>query len=335
MVIIRNLFTRDAIIRYLKILGPQFPTPCMDVVFTDRPQQPGPLIGSDIIRQSVKAMPLARRGGRSISISGATGQTEFYEPFPIHPDISVTGAELNNLRLFMQGGPNSDSLLSAWAQGKTDVLRRTVRNTTEAMCATALSGKLEWPVQLEGGQFETYTIDYGPVQTIDPANFVAWDDPKVKIGDIQELLINIMVGFQTNGVGGTRIYWAGQKAFITLFNVLSRIFSSSKSTLEVTENTININGTRIELRSELYWDPQTKGFKPIVPAGMLKAIATDAGHRLPYAAIDDLDGNLQPMPFFMKPLKTDNPSGYSLIAESKPLPVVNPLGICDVQVVTA
>ncbi|GAC1468096.1 MAG: major capsid protein [Desulfuromonadaceae bacterium] len=330
---IRNLFSRDAIIRYLQILGPQFPTVVCDTVFKDRPQQPGPLIGSDIIKQSVKAMPLARRGSRSINIGGPSGTTEFYEPFPIHPDIAITGAELNNLRLFMQGGDNSTALLNTWAQGKTDILRRTVRNTCEAMCATALSGTLSWPVQIEGGGFETYSIVYGTNLTLDPANYMYWDDPKIKVGDVQRMLIDILVQFQLNGTGQDNIFWAGKDAFLMLFNLVTKVFTTSKLNIDVTANSINFNGTTIALRSEQYWDPQAKIFKPILAPGQLKVIDLSAGHRLPYAAIDDLDGNLQPMPFFIKPLKTDNPSGYSLIAESKPLPVVNPLGICDITVI--
>lgn len=336
MVNIKNLFTREAIIRYLQILGPQFPTVVCDTVFTDRPQQPGPLIGSDIIKQSVKAMPLARRGARSISIAGATGQTDFYEPFPIHPDISITGAELNNLRIFLQDGPNSESLRNVWAQTKTDVLRRVVRNTCEAMCATALTGKLSWPVQLDGGTFENYEITYGTNLTLDPAVYKYWDDPAIKPGDLQELFINLTILFQQNGTGQKNVYWAGKKAFTTLFNITSKIFTSGKLPINFTGNVsgtaIEFNGTRIELRSEQYWNPQTKTFVPIVPDDYLKVIDLAAGHRLPYAAIDDLDGNLQPMPLFIKPLKTDNPSGYSLIAESKPLPVVNTLGLADIQV---
>lgn len=335
MVNIRNLFTREAIIRYLQILGPQFPTVCMDKVFTVRPQQPGPLIGSDIIKQSVKAMPLARRGARSISVGGATGQTDFYEPFPIHPDLSVTGAELNNLRLFMQDGPNSKNLRDVWAQSKTEILRRIVKNTTEAMCATALTGKLSWPVQLEGGGFELYEIDYGANLTLTGGvDYKYIDDPTLKVGDVQGLLIAINVLFQKNGTGSNKVYWAGQNAFIALFNVLSKVYTSAKLNIEVGENYLVVNGTRIELRSELYWNPQTKAYVPIVATDQLKVIDLAAGHQLPYAAIDDLDGNLEPMPFFIKPIKTENPSGYSLIAESKPLPVVNSLGICDVTLLT-
>ena len=329
---IRNLFTRESIIRYLQILGPQFPTVVMDTVFKDRPQQPGPSIGSDIIQQSIKAMPLARRGSRSINVSGFTGTTEFYEPLPIHPDIAITGAELNNLRLYMQTGTNSKALLSTWAQTKTDVLRRIVRNTTEAMCAVALSGKLSWPVQMEGGGWELYEVDYGSNLTLVPGKY--WDDAAIKPGDIQQLLIDINILFQETGTGQQKVYWAGKDAFIALFNLWAKVFTTSKLNVDISETAIVVNGTKIELRSEKYWDPKDKIFKDIVPANMLRVIDTAAGHRMPYAAIDDVDGNLEPMPFFIKPLKTDNPSGYSLIAESKPLPVINTLGICDVVVLT-
>jgi hypothetical protein len=336
---IRNLFTRDAIIQYLEILGPAFPTRVMDTIFKKRPQQPGPLIGSDIIKQTVRAMPLGRRGARSITIGGSTGQVDFYEPFPIHPDISITGADLNNLRMFAQA-KNSGDLLKAWAQGKTETLRGTVRATAEAMCAVTLTGTLDYPVQLEGGGFETYRIEYGAPQTLQAGEFVYWDDPNLKIQDIVNMFILISILFQRAGVGGEVVYWAGKEAFLKLFGVVSRILTSAKLMAEAgvpvqaTQAYIMIGTIKIELAAEEYWNPQTKAYVPIVPVDYLQAVALNAGHQMPYAAIDDLDGDLQPMPFFIKPIKTENPSGYSLIAESKPLPVVNPLGLFRVKVLT-
>ena len=63
-------------------------------------------------------------------------------------------------------------------------------------------------------------------------------------------------------------------------------------------------------------------------------IAKDAGHRLIYCAVDDLDANLQAMPFFIKPVKKDDPSGIKLISEGKPFPVVNVKGICRATVIS-
>jgi hypothetical protein len=61
-------------------------------------------------------------------------------------------------------------------------------------------------------------------------------------------------------------------------------------------------------------------------------LGTDAPFRFYYLALDDLDANLQGMPFYVKPLKQDDPSGYKLIGKSKPLPVPVPKAICKATV---
>lgn len=322
---IRNLFTREAIIKYLQQL-PVLETPCMDSVFTYRPQQPLALIGADIVSAVARAMPLARRGGRSITIAGGTGATGFYEPFPINPDIAVTAADLNNLKV-LEG--NSASL-DAWAQGKADILRRTVRATTEALCAVALSGKIQWPVQLEGGGFETFEVDYGSVQSYVPAK--KWDANDAKLKDVFLSLRGMHKKLKEKGYGGKVEFWAGEDAYNALFALAENFVSTAQFRVEITEMGINVGGYLVKPRDEMYYNPQTKAMVPIVSAKKVKAIALDAGHVLPYAAVDDLDANLQPMPFFVKPVKTDNPSGYQLIGQSKPLPVVNVDGICDATV---
>ncbi len=323
---IRGLFTRDAIIQYLVSLGPVY-TVVQDTIFKNRPQQPGPLIGEDVIRAVAKAMPLGRRGGRSITVPGGTGVANFYEPFPIHPDISVTGADLNNLKLYQA---NAGSL-NVWAQGKTSYLRDIVRATTEAMCAVSLSGRLQWPVQLEGGAFETYDINYGAIQTATPAKL--WDASDCKTADVFELLTEMQLKLQEKGFGGTIEVWAGKAAYIALYKICEKSTTTAKINIQITDQGINVGGFLIKRRAELYYNPQTKTYLPAVGDKVVKMIALDAGHIMPYAAIDDLDGNLEPMPFFIKPIETKNPSGYQLVAESKPLPVVNVDGICDAEVV--
>lgn len=336
---IRGLFARDVIIQYLEALGPVEKTRCMDTVFTNRPQQAGPLIGRDIVRGYIRAMALSQRGGPAINIAGNTGQADFYQPLPIKPKISVNGVDLNNLRLFMQGGPNSKQLLAAWARGKTDILRRTVRATTEPLCAVALTGKLVWPVALEGGGYDTFSIDYGDVQTLDADSYLYWDDPLCGPVDILKMLIAIAKKFQRKGVGGRVAYWAGEAAFMALFTMVSKILTSTKLRTEIaiplsaTESSIVIGTVTVELVADEYQHPQTGVWTPVVPTNTLKAIALDAGHMMPYASIDDLDGNLEPMPLFIKPIKNDE-GQQSLLGESKPLPIVNTDGICDVVVLT-
>lgn len=323
---LRGLFTREAIIRYLTQL-PVLQTPVMDIVYANRPTNPLPLVGADLMQSTVRAMPLARRGGRSITIPGSTGASNFYEPFPIRPDIGVTGADLNNLRV-LQGNQAS---LDAWAQLKTDILRRTVRATTEALCCVSLTGKIQWPVQLEGGGFETYEVDFGSVQTFAPAK--KWDDNAAKMKDVFMCLRGMHKKLKEKGYGGTVEFWAGEDAYNALFALAEGFQSTAKFRVEITEMGINVGGYLVKPRDEMYYNPQTKAMVPIVDPKFVKAIALDAGSLMPYSAIDDLDGNLQPMPFFVKPIKTENPSGFQLVAESKPFPIPNVDGICDAQVI--
>ncbi|OGU10022.1 MAG: hypothetical protein A2075_12190 [Geobacteraceae bacterium GWC2_58_44] len=323
---IRGLYSREAIIKYLTGL-PLIETVVMDSIFTFRPQHPLALIGADTINSVARAMPLARRGGRSITVPGSSGATGFYEPFPIHPDIFVSGVDLNNLKV-IQG---NQAGLDAWAQGKTDILRRTVRATTEALCAVSLTGKIQWPVQLEGGGFETYEVDFGAIQTFAPA--VKWSDGAAKLKDVFLTLRGMHKKLKEKGYGGRVEFWAGETAYNTLFALAEGFVSTAQLTVAISDAGINIGGYLVKPRDEMYYNPQTKAMVPIVAAKFVKAIALDAGHQMPYCAIDDLDGNLQPMPFFVKPIKSENPSGYQLVAESKPFPIPNVDGICDAQVI--
>lgn len=322
---IRGLFTRDAIANYLTQL-PVITTPVMDTVFTHRPQIPLAMVGADIVKAVVRAMPLVQRGGRSITIGGGAGGVGFYEPFPIRPDISVTGADLNNLKI-IQGDKAS---LDMWAKGKTEILRGTVRSTTEAMCAVSMSGTLSWPVALEGGGFETYTVVFGSVQTFAPAK--KWDANGAKLKDVFMSLRGMHKKLKEKGYGGKVVFWAGEAAYNALFALAESFVSTAQLRVEVSDQWINVGGYLVVPRDELYFNPQSKTMIPVVANNVVKAIALDAGHQMPYCAIDDLDGNLQPMPLFVKPIPTQNPSGYQLVAESKPFPIPNVDGICDAEV---
>lgn len=325
MLNIRNLFNPDTVARYLKAL-PVLKTPVMDTIFAHRPQHPLAMIGADMLTPVVHALPMVRRGAPSIPATRESGVTAFYEPFPVRPNSQVSGVDLNNLKLLGQ------SSREAWAQGKTDLLRRGVRLTTEALCAQALDGKILWPVQLEGGGFENYEVDFGAVLSVVPD--VLWSAVGAKIKDVFDTLTAMEEKLQEQGYGGTVEIWAGKTAYGQLFSLIEEHKSTAKIRVELTDQGINIGGYLIKRRSELYRNPQTKVMTAVVGAKDLKMIATDAGHFAPYCALDDLDGNLQPMPMLVKPILTADPSGYKLVAEAKPFPIPNVKGICKAAVVS-
>lgn len=322
---IRNLFVRDAIIRALTVL-PVLKTPVMDTIFLQRPQSPLAMIGVEDILPVTNALPLVRRGAPSIPATQATPSVGFYEPLPVNVHVMVTAADLNNLRLLDQDG------LTAWSQARMDYLRRGIRKTTEALCAQALTGKIEWPVQLDGGGWDTCVVDWGAPLSKTPGK--TWDADGCAIADVFELLSDMQELIQDNGYGGTVEVWAGRTAYGALFALAEAFKSTAKIAVEITDQGINVGGYLVRRRSEKYRNPRTGAMVPVLADKSLLMIATDAEHRLPYCAVDDLDANLQALPFFVKPIKLDDPSGYRLVAQSKPFPVPNVRGICKSVVVS-
>ncbi|MHC1788667.1 major capsid protein [Solidesulfovibrio sp.] len=323
MLNLRGLFTREAIIAYLTAL-PVLKTPVMDAIFTERPQHPFALLGADDIAVNAQPLPFIRRGGPSIAAVSAGGGIAMYEPLPVRVHKAVTAADMNNLQML------KGESLEAWARTKTDYLRRAVRRTTEALCARSLSGTLRWPVALENGGFDVFEVVYGTILSV--AAEKAWNAADVKLKDVYVCLSDMEEIIQDGGYGGQVEIWAGRDAYNALFVIAENSKTTAQIRVEITSQGINVGGYLVKRRSEKLRDPESGAMTPAVPGDTVRMIALDAGHKLPYCAVDDLDANLQALPLFIKPLKTGDPSGYKLIAESKPFPVVNPKGVCDAVV---
>lgn len=326
---LRSYFTMAMINRYLKELQP-LKTPVIDTVFTNRPLQPLPVIAADLLTPVLHEMPLVRRGGRSIPVGSESGSIAAYEPFPLRPDKFVKASDINNLKLMGQ------SSIELWARNWVDYLRRIVRKTTEAMAAVSLSGTLAWPVKLEGGGFENYSVVFGSTLSVTPTTL--WSASGAKIKDVFKTLTEMHEAVQEYGYGSQIEFWCASDAFLTLFSlaeaVTTTVTKSFGVDIKVDAAGITIGDYLIKRRAEKYRHPQTGVMTPIVPAKTLRLVALDAGHFMPYAAVDDLDANLQATPFFTKPIKMDNPSGYQIVGESKPFPVPNVHGICDAVVIS-
>lgn len=325
MLDIRGLFSKEAIIRYLTAL-PILKTPVMDTVFGNRPQHPLPMLGVDDVSLVANPLPVVRRGAPSISAVSESGNITLYEPLPVSAHKSVTGADLLNLQMLRGDG------LEAWAREKTDLLRRACRLTTEALCALALTGTVEWPVQLDKGGWEVYKIEYGIPLSVTPDTL--WDAGGVKLKAVFELLTNMQELTQDHGYGGQVVIWAGKAAYNALFAIAEASVTTAKMRVEITEKGINVGGYLVERRSERNRNPQTGAMTPVVADDEVVMLALDAGHKLPYCALDDLDARLQPLPFFVKPIETKDPSGYRLVGMSKPFPVPNVKGICRATVLS-
>jgi hypothetical protein len=321
---LRALFSRENLIRRLQGL-PVINTVVMDEVFPRRPQLPSANVPVEDVATIIRTMPLIHRGGASLAMRAPGRSVGVYEPLAISINISISAADLNTLRQYDAQG------LEAWANTKTDLLRQTIRRTTEGMAAQAVNGKIAWPIQLDAGT-DIYTVDWGkPLAVTAPKKLDAAD---AGLSDVVAILTQMRKALRRKGFGGGAVkVWAGEDAYTAILK-LCQDYKGDAIRVEIQESCIIVAGVKIVLRSEEYPDPVSKNtWVPVLTADTLRMIDTGGGHKLPYCALDDLDAKLAPLPFFVKPIKQDDPSGYKLVAQSKPFPVPNHEAMADCEVV--
>jgi hypothetical protein len=300
----------------------------MDTVYVDRPQHSMPVIGAQEVMGNSRVLPVVRRGAAGTPLITDNLNVNYLEPMPIKPTVVLTGVELNNLQLL------SNVSLSQWAARKTDEMRRAVRRTTEALCAQSIRGVIAHPMKTDGGGDATYQVDYGSTHNYTPATL--WSAAAAGAKDIYEVLLGMRAEIRKDGWGGRLKIWAGTKAYLALLKLLDTATPADKIGLRMAETGgILVGGEfRVELLDDAYEDPLTKTMSSVIDPLQVVMIALDGGHRLFYAALDDLDSNLLPMPLFIKATSSEDGT-MRLRGESKPLPAPNVRAICWSTVVAS
>lgn len=321
---IDNLFTPNVVAAVFNNL-PALETPVMDTVFFDRAQLPFSLVAKEEILSVVDELPMINRAGNAVSTVNPAINMQWYEPLPLRFSRHIAAKMLNDLKNVPQASRD------AWIGNTLDEMRRLFRKTTEAICAVALSGTLKWPVVVQGaGTFTDFEVGWGSPASVTPS--VLWSASTVKMSDVFACLLAMKEQLQANGFGSMVEVWAGSTAFGNLLNIAGAYPDKGSLKVTVDHRFIEVGGFRVVNRAETYKDPATGTAKPFLDPKTVKMIATNAGHKLVYCAVDDLDADLQAMPFFVKQVKTDDPSGLMLYGDGKPFPIVNVKGVCDAVV---
>lgn len=318
----RKFFTREALIKALDRLAP-LKTPIMDLIYPEanRMNHPLPVVGYEDLGLPLQNIPVVRRGTASYGLKPESDKIVMIEPQPVNPSIPVDAVTLNNFKILDPTGQQ------ALIDNRIDTLRRVCRATTEALCCQSLTGAINYPMRSDGGLL-TYQVDFGSPQSVSIGT--KWGDAGKKIGGIIEDLAKMSEKLKKRGYGSRIAYLAGLDVFSVLVEKAGAL--ANQSLVIVSENQVTIGGVTIRLETGSYVDLPNGQSVPVVPPKNVLAVDLDAGHKLIYCAIDDLDANLQAMPFFVKPIKTDDPSGWRFVAESKPLPVPRVAAICTAQV---
>jgi hypothetical protein len=247
-------------------------------------------------------------------------------PIKIFDDI--TGQDLSNLRMI---APKLASL-TAWRTAKLDNFRQVIRDTTEAIAAQSLTGKISWPVARDDGAgYDTWEYDYGDTKSYAPETL--WDAADIKAAAIRRTLKGMRTLVRKAGLGGKVHYWAGEDAFQAAYSVVESMTAAQALKIafkvESKDGAIDFGGLLLEEMAETYPDPLTGEDVLKIPANAVVAWADGSGGWTRfYAALDDLDSGLQALPLFVKTVKAERTGNIELVAQSKCLPAPVPRATC-------
>ncbi len=318
---LKQYYNPKAVAMRLKQL-PKLQTTVIDEFYGRKVNHPFDRVGKSDLTSVGVPTPLISRGAPSLPVNRGKLQLSDYEPFEVANHDFFTAADLNAMK-------HLDTLsIQARLAGVDDNLRRICRMTAEGIAAKSLTGKIEWPVAVDGGALDTYTVDFGTTLTHTPEK--KWDAEDAKVRGVFNDLQDMETKIQDAGYGGVVKFWAGRDVFNQLLGLVEVYGENPKAKLrvEISAKGIEIGGYLIRKMAETYVDPATGAAAPKVPAKKLLAFASDAVHTLFYCALDDLDGKLAPLPYFSKPIDTKDPSGIKIVGRSKPFPAPVVQAIC-------
>ncbi|MFI3271830.1 MAG: major capsid protein [Pseudomonadota bacterium] len=251
---------------------------------------------------------------------------------PVKVKIPVTASELNDLRVML----GNAEAVNAWRSRKIEKIRETVRNTTEAMCSVVMStGKLTWPVELEGGCTEIYEVDYGAPLSYTPTAKLSATS---KLPDVYRLLRDMELEVKKAGLGGNVEFWAGSDVVAVLLaiveNFTSTVQNSQPYTVKLEQGKIMVGNYSIRFMDETYPDPSDETtWLPKLDSKTMLATATNVQGSVWYCAIDSISANNAALPLHIVPVMRPDDSGLTLIGQAKPLPARPSKGTCKAVVV--
>lgn len=275
------------------------------------------------LKDTLTNVPVVRRGSASLAIKSEDSAIKSIEVQGFILSHFVSAATLNNLKAL-----GSVSAKQYFDLQNNNMLRR-VEKGIEAMCAQALTGKVEYPMKLEDGSFDTFEIDFGETETYEATGEVDLSSADTKLSDVFKLLQSMEEKIEDRGYGGDTLTYAGKVAFGYIMDIASSN-NTRNIPVQIKESEIVIGGYTIKRMSGKYktWVGGAVDNQAKIPDGSLCMVDKEAGHSFYYLAIDDLDAGLKALPFFTKPIKSDDPSGAKMIGHSKPVPAPVVGAIC-------
>jgi hypothetical protein len=287
-----------------------------------------PVISVAEIMSVTRVVPVVARGADPVPVIADTLTAQYIEPLPVYVEDRLNPVDLNNLKLMDWGQKE------AWSQRKVLQLRKTVKATMEALAAqAALNGKITHPLLKASGAYDSYTVSYGgEIHTVTVAAADKWDHADAGLMKVYQLLESIHSTLNRAGYPGKKINWAGKSAYATLLSLVDAT-DKPKVPVQVGAGEISLGGHVVKRMDEVYTDPQSGAEVAKVPDKELRVVS-QGYNSLFFGALDDFKAGLKALPMFVNVIEEDKPSGITLTAMSKPLPVAAPKAVAKAVVLS-
>ncbi|WP_291325257.1 major capsid protein [Desulfovibrio sp. UCD-KL4C] len=323
---LRRFYTAAAIRNVLKtvVAGEQT---VKDNIFTNKQCLETPLIPLAELKQVIKNMPVVARDGRPINVSPDSMEVVYIEALPVKLLSTVNPVMLNNLKTA------TDETVRSYANRQIVNLRESTNLTTEALCSQAIfNGKISYQLQTDTGKSRLYEVSYG-AETIQEVKVTAsnlWDADTAKRTKVLKLLREMDNKIARAGYPGKRKVYAGTLAFGALLDLVDQE-GDSRTPMRIKEDgSIRVGSYDVYEMSEVYENGKGETVSKLADNEI--RMVTPKYTALYYAALDDLDANLQALPFFVKAIKDEFAGSLMNVSNSKPLPGVAPGSICKAVV---
>lgn len=301
-----------------------------DLVFGYRTNTPSSRVRIDDILKRIGNVPVVARGGMSLSLGGSSTTRTEIEPMPIRLSDFITGAALNDLRsLYGSGDERGQALVQTYIDKMVMDLMHATEMTRNALCAQAITGMIDYMMKTEGG-YERYQVAYGDGTTLSFVPAVKWNSDACTLAMIINDLSEMEDAIRDAGFAGEVKFMIGKKAYAAISNKIAGMTNDTRIDAKAEKGVIYLGGYELTKNSITYKDRNAEGAevtKYEVDPEKIVAFVADVPE-LTYCAVDDVDGNLEAVPFFSKTVKIEDPSGYKVISESKPMPLVSAKGFC-------
>ncbi len=292
---------------------PKPQTPMTDLLFpqSKRKQKTSPYIAVSDVKSETGAVPVILRGTKSYAVGQGTKKAELIEVQPLTMSSFISGADLNNLIALGDVDNIKAKLVEI-----TENLRDRTAVSTEVLVCQSLSGKIEYPASREGGGTDAYVVEIGKSVAMSAANL---GPAATSLGDLQKALEGQFVEQQKTGCASDVRFLTGSDVYGKIVELITK--ASGNVPVQWTDYGCILFGKyKIMPLSNTYTLPGASSATAVIDAKYIQTVDLANTGKMFYAALDELDARLRPLPFWATHIPSRDPSGVKILSSSKPLP---------------